>query len=71
MGTARYAFSVRGPARDAVMTALPEGSQAEADPAGTAVFCWLVVTHRSQTPATAPQPHRAAFRSAWTSPDVG
>jgi hypothetical protein len=54
MGTARYAFRVRGPARDAVMTALPEGSQAEADPAGTAVFCWLLVTHRSQTPSNRP-----------------
>ena len=54
MGTARYAFRVRGPASDAVMTALPKGSQAEPDLAGTAVFCWLLVTHSSQTPSNRP-----------------
>ena len=53
METARYAFRVSGPASDAVMTALPEGSQAEVDPAGTAVRCWLPATHRSLTPADA------------------
>jgi hypothetical protein len=50
MQTARYAFRVSGPASDAVMTALPEGSQAEVDPAGTAVRCWLPATHRGLTP---------------------
>jgi hypothetical protein len=54
MGTARYAFRVRGPASDAVMTALPEGSQAEVDPAGTVVFCWVLVTHRRQIPSNRP-----------------
>jgi hypothetical protein len=49
MGTARYAFRDRGPTSDAVMTALPEGSQTEVNPAGTAVRCWLPATHRSRT----------------------
>ena len=48
MGTARYAFRVSGPASDAEMTVVPEGSQAEVDPAGTAVHCWLPATHRRQ-----------------------
>jgi hypothetical protein len=51
METARYAFRVSGPASDAVMTALPAGSQAEVDPAGTAVRCWLPATHRGLTPS--------------------
>jgi hypothetical protein len=54
MGMARYAFRAIGPASDAVMTALPEGSQAEVDPAGTAVRCWLPATHRSLTPSRRP-----------------
>jgi hypothetical protein len=41
MGTARYAFRVRGPTSDAVMTALQEGLEAEVDPASTAVQGWL------------------------------
>ena len=54
MGTARYAFRVRGPASDAVMTALPEGSQAEVDPPSTAVRCWHPATHRNQTQSSRP-----------------
>jgi hypothetical protein len=54
MGTARYAFRVRGPASDAVMTALPEGSKAEVDPAGTVVRCRLPVTRRIQTQSSRP-----------------
>jgi hypothetical protein len=41
MGTARYAFRVRGPTSDAVMTALQEGLEAEVDPTSTAVHGWL------------------------------
>jgi hypothetical protein len=41
MGTARYAFRVRGTTSDAVMTALQEGLEAEVDPASTAVQGWL------------------------------
>ena len=41
MGTARYAFRVRGSTSDAVMTALQEGLEAEVDPASTAVRGWL------------------------------
>ena len=41
MGTARYAFRVRGPASDAVMTALQEGLEAEVDPTTTAVQGWF------------------------------
>lgn len=42
MGTARYAFRVRGPTSDAVLSALQEeGLKAEVDPARTAVSGWL------------------------------
>jgi hypothetical protein len=41
MGTARYAFRVRGQTNDAVMTALQEGLEAEVDPASTAMHGWL------------------------------
>jgi hypothetical protein len=41
MGTARYAFRVRGPASDAVRTALQEGLEAEVGPASTAMRGWL------------------------------
>lgn len=41
MGTARYAFRVRGPAGDAVQTALQEGLEAEVAPASTAIHGWL------------------------------
>jgi hypothetical protein len=41
MGTARYAFRVRGPISDAVAAALQEGLEAEVSPASTAVRCWL------------------------------
>jgi hypothetical protein len=41
MGTARYAFRVRGRESDAVLTALQEGLVAEIDPASTAVYGWL------------------------------
>jgi hypothetical protein len=41
METARYAFRVRGPTGDAVMTALQEGLEAEVNPACTAVHGWL------------------------------
>jgi hypothetical protein len=41
MGTARYAFRVRGPTSDAVLTALQEGLEAEVDPTSTAVRGWL------------------------------
>jgi hypothetical protein len=41
MGTARYAFRVRGRTSDAVMTALQEGLEAEVDPTSTAVHGWL------------------------------
>jgi hypothetical protein len=44
MGTARYAFRVRGPTHDAVRTALQEISEAEVDPA----------SHRNQTQSTRP-----------------
>jgi hypothetical protein len=41
MGTARYAFRVRGPTGDAVLTALQEGLEAEVAPASTAMRGWL------------------------------
>jgi hypothetical protein len=41
MGTARYAFRVRGRTSDAVITALQEGLEAEVDPTSTAVHGWL------------------------------
>jgi hypothetical protein len=41
MGTARYAFRVRGPASDAVLTAQQEGLETEVDPASTVVSGWL------------------------------
>jgi hypothetical protein len=41
MGTARYAFRVRGPASDAVQTALKEGLEAEVAPTSTAMRGWL------------------------------
>lgn len=41
MGTARYAFRVRGPTSDAVMTARQEGLEAEVDPTSTAMRGWL------------------------------
>ena len=41
MGTARYVFRVRGPASDAVQTALQEGLKAEVAPASTAMHGWL------------------------------
>jgi hypothetical protein len=41
MGTARYAFRVRGPASDAVRTALQEGLEAEVDATTTAMQGWL------------------------------
>jgi hypothetical protein len=41
MGTARYAFRVRGPTSDAVLAALQEGLEAEVAPASTAVQGWL------------------------------
>jgi hypothetical protein len=40
MGTARYAFRVRGPASDAVQTALEEGLKAEVA-TSTTVHGWL------------------------------
>ena len=40
MGTARYAFRVRGPASDAVLTALEEGLEAEVA-TSTTVHGWL------------------------------
>ena len=41
MGTARYAFRVRGRTSDAVMAALEEGLEAEVGPATTVVQGWL------------------------------
>jgi hypothetical protein len=41
MGTARYAFRVRGRESDAVLTALQEGLVVEIDPASTAMRGWL------------------------------
>lgn len=41
MGTARYAFRVKGSTSDAVLAALQEGLEAEATPAITAVRGWL------------------------------
>jgi hypothetical protein len=41
MGTARYAFRVRGSTSDAVLTAVEEGLKAEVDPTTTAVHGWL------------------------------
>ena len=41
MGTARYAFRVRGPTGDAVMVALQEGLKAEIDPTSTALQGWF------------------------------
>jgi hypothetical protein len=42
MGMARYAFRVRGPTSDAVLSALQEeGLKAEVDPASTALSGWL------------------------------
>jgi hypothetical protein len=40
MGTARYAFRVRGPASDAVLTALEEGLETEVA-TSTTVHGWL------------------------------
>jgi hypothetical protein len=54
MGTARYPFQMIGPANDAAMTALPERSQAEVDPAGTAVCCWVPAIHHIQTQSSSP-----------------
>jgi hypothetical protein len=54
MGMARYAFRVRGPASDAVLTASQEGLEAEVGRAGTAVRCWLPATHRNQTQSSRP-----------------
>lgn len=41
MGTARYAFRVRGRASDAVLAALQEGLQSEIDPTSTVLHGWL------------------------------
>jgi hypothetical protein len=41
MGTVRYAFRVRGPASDAVLTARQEGLEAEVDSATTVICGWL------------------------------
>jgi hypothetical protein len=41
MGTARYAFRVRGSTSDAVMAALQEGLEAEVDRPVTALRGWL------------------------------
>jgi hypothetical protein len=41
MGTARYAFRVRGSTTDAVMTAMQEGLEAEVDRSVTALHGWL------------------------------
>jgi hypothetical protein len=41
MGTARYAFRVRGRESDAVLAALQEGLEVEIAPARTAVRGWL------------------------------
>jgi hypothetical protein len=41
MGTARYAFRVRGSTSDAVTTALQEGLEAEVDQPVTALHGWL------------------------------
>jgi hypothetical protein len=41
MGTARYAFRVRGSTSDAVLTALEEGLEAQVDPTTTALQGWL------------------------------
>jgi hypothetical protein len=41
MGTARYAFRVKGSTSDAVLAALQEGLEAEATPASTAMRGWL------------------------------
>jgi hypothetical protein len=41
MGTVRYAFRVRGPTGDAVLTARQEGLEAEVAPASTAMRGWL------------------------------
>ena len=41
MGTAWYAFRVRGPAGDVVRTAQEEGLEAKVDPASTAVQGWF------------------------------
>jgi hypothetical protein len=41
MGTARYAFRVRGPTSDAMQTARQEGLEAEVAPTNTAMRGWL------------------------------
>ena len=41
MGTARYAFRVRGSTSDAALTALQEGLEAQVDPATTALQGWF------------------------------
>jgi hypothetical protein len=41
MGTARYAFRVRGSTSDAVLTALEEGLEAQVDPTTTALQGWF------------------------------
>jgi hypothetical protein len=41
MGTARYAFRVRGSTSDAVLTALEEGLEAHVDPTTTALQGWF------------------------------
>ena len=52
MGVTRYVFQVRGAASDAVLIALREGPQAEADSASTAVQRWLPATQCSQIPGS-------------------
>jgi hypothetical protein len=54
MGTARYAFRVRGSASDAVPTALRERLKAEVGTASTAMHGWLPATQRNQTPSRRP-----------------
>jgi hypothetical protein len=41
MGTARYAFRVRGSTSDAVLTALEEGLEAQVDSTTTALQGWF------------------------------
>lgn len=54
MGMAWYAFRAIGPVSDAAMTALRQGSQAEVNPASTAMRYWLPATHRNQTQSSRP-----------------
>jgi hypothetical protein len=54
MGMAWYAFRAKGPVSDAAMTALRQGSQAEVNPASTAMRYWLPATHRNQTQSSRP-----------------